>query len=112
MSVQKMLIGTIAGITAGVAIGMLLAPYSGSETRQKIADSAGDLKDKVVDLSKKANIKVDDIRQAFMNEIEGLGSDVRQKILNLIDTGRTTVNAGVNKTANNMREGVNQMAQA
>ena len=112
MSVQKIMIAAAAGIAAGVAIGMLLAPYSGDETRQKLADSAGDLKDKIVDLSKKANIKVDDIRHAFTKEIEGLGGDVRQKILSLIDAGKSTVKQGANKAADNMKEGVNEMAQA
>lgn len=111
MSVQKIIIAAVAGVAAGVAIGMLLAPYSGTETRKKIADSAGDLKDKIVDLSKKANIKVDDVRQAFTKEIEGLGGDVRQKILNLIDSGRSTLNKGTNKAADSMKEGVNEMAQ-
>ncbi|MGN6618005.1 MAG: YtxH domain-containing protein [Ilyomonas sp.] len=112
MSVQKIIIAAAAGIAAGVAIGMLLAPYSGTETRQKIADSAEDVKDKIVDLSKKANIKVDDIRHAFTKEIEGLGGDVRQKILSLIDSGRNTLNRGTNKAADTMKEGVDEMAQA
>jgi gas vesicle protein len=35
---MKVLIGTLAGLVAGVAIGMLLAPVSGSEARNSIAD--------------------------------------------------------------------------
>ena len=49
MSSQKVLIGTLSGLVAGVAVGLLVAPTSGSETRQKIADSAGELKNKVKD---------------------------------------------------------------
>lgn len=35
---MKILIGTLAGLVAGVAIGMLLAPVSGSDARKNIAD--------------------------------------------------------------------------
>lgn len=45
MQSQKLLIGALAGLVAGVAVGLLLAPASGRETRQKIANSAGDLGD-------------------------------------------------------------------
>ncbi len=34
---QKLLIGTLAGLVAGVAIGLLLAPVSGSDARRNIA---------------------------------------------------------------------------
>ncbi len=33
---MKVLIGTLAGLVAGVAIGMLLAPTSGEETRSSL----------------------------------------------------------------------------
>ena len=45
MSSQNLIIGALAGLVAGVAIGLLLAPASGTETRRKIADGAGDLGD-------------------------------------------------------------------
>jgi gas vesicle protein len=35
---MKILIGTLAGLVAGVAIGMLLAPVSGSDARSTIVD--------------------------------------------------------------------------
>ena len=48
MSAQKLLIGVLSGLVAGVAIGMLTAPAKGSETRQKISDSAEELKKKMI----------------------------------------------------------------
>lgn len=108
MNDQKVLIGTISGILAGVAIGMLFAPVSGNEARQKIADSAGDLKNKVKDLTKKAGVKLDDLRSTFENEIEGLGDDVRQKILKLMDSGKTQAN-NLKEGGSQIREGANQI---
>ena len=37
---QKILIGTLAGLVAGVAIGLLVAPVSGSDARRKIMDGS------------------------------------------------------------------------
>jgi gas vesicle protein len=56
----------IAGIAIGVLVGILFAPDKGSVTRQKIADTGGDLKDKFNDfidsLSGKAEEAVDDAK--------------------------------------------------
>ncbi len=40
---QSTLLSFLIGAAAGVAAGMLLAPYSGTESRRKIAQSANDL---------------------------------------------------------------------
>ena len=44
---QSTLLSFLIGAAAGVAAGMLLAPYSGTESRKKIAQSANDLAGKV-----------------------------------------------------------------
>lgn len=43
MKSTNLLIGALAGLVAGVAIGLLMAPASGSDTRQRLADGAGEL---------------------------------------------------------------------
>jgi gas vesicle protein len=47
---MKTTLGLVAGIAVGVCIGLLVAPDKGSETRKKLADSAGDWLDKIKDL--------------------------------------------------------------
>ena len=42
-STEKILLALLAGAVAGLAIGILIAPGKGSETREKIADLAEDL---------------------------------------------------------------------
>ena len=39
---MKTTVGLVVGIAVGVCIGLLIAPEKGSETRKKLADSAGD----------------------------------------------------------------------
>jgi gas vesicle protein len=42
---QKVIIGFLCGAAAGALAGLLLAPRSGEETRKKIAEKAGELKE-------------------------------------------------------------------
>ncbi len=65
MSAQRVLVATFTGFIAGLAVGLLAAPSSGSETRQRIADSANDLaggiKDKIRNLRGKADDELSDL---------------------------------------------------
>jgi gas vesicle protein len=47
--IMKTTVGLIAGIALGIGIGLLIAPDKGSETRKKLADSAGDWMGKLKD---------------------------------------------------------------
>ena len=46
---QPSLLGFIAGLLAGAAAGILLAPYAGKESRKLLSDQAGFLKKQVND---------------------------------------------------------------
>jgi gas vesicle protein len=49
MSTGKVLLGVIAGVATGAALGVLLAPAKGSETRDKISTKRKDYTDSVKD---------------------------------------------------------------
>jgi gas vesicle protein len=84
MSAQKVLLGTLAGIAAGVAIGVLVAPAEGAETRQRIADTADNLKRKLRKLRGITSDELDELKDIFERETEGLREDVRTRVLDLI----------------------------
>ena len=44
---MKTTVGLVVGIAVGVCLGLLIAPEKGSETRKKLADSAGDWMEKL-----------------------------------------------------------------
>jgi gas vesicle protein len=88
MSAQKMMIAALAGIITGI----LIAPAKGSETRQRIADSADNIKDKIRRIRGTTNDELDELHKVFEHEISGLKDDIRQKILNLIEVSKKGYN--------------------
>ncbi len=92
MSAQKILIGTLSGIVAGVAIGLLVAPNKGSETRAKIADTANSLKKKLQKLRGTTADELDELKEVFEHEVSGLRDDVRERVLNLINSSKAASN--------------------
>src|SRR4051812_37797626 len=92
MSAQKLLTGTLSGLVAGIAIGMLIAPDKGSETRAKISDTAQSFRKKLRNLRGVAVDELDELRDVFEHEVSGLQDDVRERVLQLIKTAKAGKN--------------------
>lgn len=92
MSLQKIIVAASTGLAAGIIIGLLAAPMSGAETRQKIADSAEELKKKIRKFTGYAVDELEDLKEVFENQVEGLGDDVRERVLNLIEQAKASKN--------------------
>jgi gas vesicle protein len=88
MSAKNTLIVALSGLVAGVAIGVLVAPASGDETRQKISDTADNLKRKLRQLRGITADELDELKEIFERETEGLRADVRTRVLDLIKAAK------------------------
>jgi gas vesicle protein len=77
---SKILLGFIAGAAIGGALGILLAPDKGSETRRKIVEKGSDLGDSLTD------------------SLSGLGETVKEKFNDVVDG----VKGSFNKSRNAM----------
>ncbi len=88
MSVQRIMIATMAGVIMGI----LIAPAKGSETRQKLSDSADNIREKIRRLRGVTNDELDELHDVFEHEIAGLKDDMRQKILRLIEVSKKGYN--------------------
>lgn len=73
---SKIMLGFIAGAAIGGALGILMAPDKGSETRRKIVEKGSDLGDSIV----------------------GFGETVKEKFNDVVDG----VKGSLNKTKNSM----------
>ncbi|MBK9421460.1 MAG: YtxH domain-containing protein [Flavobacteriales bacterium] len=95
MSTQKTLLGALVGFAAGAAIGVLLAPRSGKDTRlilkkkgEKAKDEMSDMLDKGYKQWKKArnkfveraNMTKDDLKD-FLSFMSAEGSDLKERIV-------------------------------
>jgi gas vesicle protein len=69
--------GFIAGAAVGIAIGMLLAPSEGKETRQKIVDGSVKLKDNLVGT---VNDSIEKLKDQFNTKIDQITKEGKQKV--------------------------------
>jgi gas vesicle protein len=63
----KLILGLVGAAAVGVAIGILLAPETGSDTRRKIADTAGGWGNSLGDLFNNAKESVGNLRRKGEN---------------------------------------------
>lgn len=70
---NKVLLALLAGLAAGVAIGLLMAPEKGSDLRQKISDALGDIGE---DVKSKILTEIDKLT----NNTEAIGEKISEAI--------------------------------
>lgn len=85
MSATKFLAGFIVGGAIGAIAGILLAPKSGEETRQLIADTSKDVLRRADETVKEIQTKADDV----VSDMQKKGDEIRDKLQNLIDKQKT-----------------------
>lgn len=72
---SKVLIGLLAGLAAGAALGLLFAPEKGSETRDKLSQSLKDLGDAIKD---KAADEINNLGSLKDKVVSSVKSKLRQ----------------------------------
>ena len=75
MKTGKVVLGLLAGVAAGAALGILFAPDKGSRTRRKIVNSGEDLEDEVKD---KFNVLLETITDKY-DTIKKEAEDIMSK---------------------------------
>lgn len=75
----KVLLGILGAAVAGVAIGLLIAPEKGSETRKRIAKTTGDWADQLSNVFKNTRDQYNDLKDKARN----MKSAAEQKVSNL-----------------------------
>lgn len=82
----KFIIGALSGVAIGLAIGVLMAPAAGEETRDKIKSKFGDASEDLANLVNKSKERasevVDHAKEAFgasRKEVEEKGKDAMNR---------------------------------
>jgi gas vesicle protein len=60
----NVILGSLLGAAVGFAAGILLAPASGKETREGLANKAGELKGDISEASEKALNSIKEVKEA------------------------------------------------
>ena len=75
MKTGKVLLGVVAGVAIGAALGVLFAPEKGTELRNKISRKKGDylnnIKDKFNEVAENASDKLNSVKDRFTNSNNG-----------------------------------------
>ena len=85
MSATKFLAGFIVGGAIGAIAGILLAPKSGEETRQLIADTSKDVLRRADETVKEIQSRADDV----VSDMQKKGDELRDKLQRLINQQKT-----------------------
>ena len=85
MSATKFLAGFLVGGALGAVAGILLAPKSGEETRQLIADTSKDVLRRADETVKEIQSKADDV----VSDMQKKGDEIRDRLQNLITQQKT-----------------------
>ena len=89
MSTSKVLLGVVVGLAAGAMAGILMAPDSGSNTRQKLSSRGQGMVD---DLKGKFN----DFLDGFMSQVETVKDDAND----IADRAKSKIGETVKKVGN------------
>jgi gas vesicle protein len=83
-SAGSIFLAFLAGGLVGFGLGLLLAPLSGRETRERILDASHEVKDKAVGTVGEAREKVEGLVEQSKEKI----TDVKEGVVSAVQTGR------------------------
>ncbi|MES2811445.1 MAG: YtxH domain-containing protein [Bacteroidota bacterium] len=83
MKTNKVVLGMLGAAAVGAAVGVLLAPDKGSETRKKIAAKGKDLKDSVKTNIGSLSEKVNEAYNSIKGGVKEVQEEVDHELTNL-----------------------------
>jgi len=81
----KIIFTGFVALASGVAIGVLLAPDCGKETRRRVMDTADNIRKRILGFAKRSGHTVEDVKNMLKDDIEGMHPDLRNRILQLLE---------------------------
>ncbi|MEO5355831.1 MAG: YtxH domain-containing protein [Nitrospirae bacterium YQR-1] len=90
-------VATIIGSMMGAVIGLVLAPQSGKQTREKIKETYGELVDSVNTIAKKVDGTLPGVLEKFKTELKDVPEHVKTDILALSKETEDRLNLAVEK---------------
>ncbi|HZH88403.1 MAG TPA: YtxH domain-containing protein [Chitinophagaceae bacterium] len=79
------------GLISGIVIGMLTAPVKGSKLRGSIRKNTYMCKNRIESLFNRGKDELDEIKEALEDSTNEVTSEVREKLLKLIDETKKSI---------------------
>lgn len=84
-------LGILGAATAGVIIGMLIAPEKGEDLRGKLKGTASDFAKKLSDLITQGKERFDDVKNKAMDEAEAYKDDIKSEATSAYRKAKSSV---------------------
>jgi len=81
----KIIFTGFTALASGVAIGILLAPSCGADTRKRVSETAENIRKRIMGFATRSGHTVEDVKNMLNDDIEGLNPDLKDRILQLIE---------------------------
>ena len=94
---SKVLVALLAGIAAGAAIGILFAPESGVETRDKLGDSLKNLSDSIKDRASDEFGNLSEFKDKVVDNLKTKLSAAESEIANLTGKAKSAFAGATDK---------------
>jgi len=91
MKTSNVVLGLLGAAAAGAALGVLMAPDKGSETRKKIATKGNDLKNNLKNSLEGLTHKVSEQVSKFSNQAEEVIDETKSSLNNIKDINKTII---------------------
>lgn len=94
--------GAILGGLIGAAVGMLLAPASGKETREKIKSRSQELitegEEKLEEVKSEVESKAGEVMEKVQDEVTGKAEEVMERVQEAVNEMTATINKAKKRT--------------
>ncbi|MEO8591250.1 MAG: YtxH domain-containing protein [Flavobacteriales bacterium] len=97
MSTKSTIAIALTALAAGAALGLLLAPASGKETRKKLAKKGSDLKARLSDMMEEGNELIDKLKgdaEDLAEKAKNTANTAKDRVKDAASEARATANGG------------------
>lgn len=81
----KIIYTGFTALVAGVSLGVILAPKYNEDTKQKMKETAENIRKRIRGFVTRSGYNVDDVVNMLKDDVQGLNPDLRNRILQMIE---------------------------